>query len=109
MPLVGGEYGWSLVDSILSSRRLFPKLWIVRSISTPHPPYDGHIDTLEIQRRAKEQTHAALQDTKKVVEVLDVGIDREIEVRVNDLISTMHMSPLPFPSAQGIKKRTLEH
>lgn len=87
--LVSSEQGWSSIDSLLSNRRVFPKLRIVRSISTPYPHYIYRHDSLTIQHRAKEQTLVALQETGKVMEVLDVGLDGEMDMRMNDLISTM--------------------
>ena len=44
---------------------------------------------MKIQDRVKEQTLAALPETAKVMDVLDVGLDEEVDMRVNELISVM--------------------
>lgn len=88
-PLVSSDWGWSRIDRLLSNRRLFPKLRIVRSISSPHLHFTFRHRIMKIQDRVKEQTLAALPETAKVMDVLDVGLDEEIDMRVNELISVM--------------------
>lgn len=90
--VISPERGWAEIDNILSNQTLFPKLRIVRCMSRPHRRdirVYGTIPDETVQPHAREQTLTALEKTRERLNVLDVGVDRDTESCVNDLISTM--------------------